>query len=559
MEEPTNIGQLHSFLGMVTYYRDMWPRRSHILAPLTELIGTKTFKWDEPQRKAFREMKALIAKDTLLAYPDHNLPFKIETNASDYQLGGHIYQEQWCDETKKHVPRDIAFCSRKVSGAQKNYSTIEKELCSIVETLKAFWDTVFGGKIEIYTDHKNLTYKLSQFSMQQIIHWRLLIEDYKVFQATLRRFRANLFPPEWHQNGDDKIVLTQELLPKVVKYYHEAMAHAKGSGRLSHTIKRHFYHKDIDKVVKKHIEECTTCVLTKHGEKTYSESGPRDAFVLPWQQVHCDSIGNWEVPLRARTLKFHAMTMIDACTNLVEIWYTKTATAAEGAAAVENTWLAQYPKPVRIISDQGPEFGQEFTNMCNRNGITHKTSTSRNPQGNSLIESIHKTIAQVLRVVTAAKNPKSIHEGQQVIHKTLATAMHACRCACSSSLGYNSPGALAFNRDMFLDIPLYADILAIRNNRRLLVDKRLIHENAKHIRHDYAVRDIIWKKNYLRFSDKLMPTVSGPYPIDRVHTNGTVTIRLSPNQTERINIRRICPKFPLSSSSQAELSHGKGE
>ena len=659
MEEPTNIGQLRSFLGMVTYYRDMWPRRSHILAPLTELIGTKTFKWGDEQRKAFKEMKALIAKDTLLAYPDHNLPFKIETDASDYQLGGRIFQEQWCDETKKFVTRDIAFYSRKLNGAQKNYSTIEKELLSIVKTLKAFHDTVFGAKIDIYTDHKNLTYKLSQFSTQRVLRWRLLLEEYgpnfhykpgstnvvadclsrvpskrlvreskdekplsntdeiycmifddpdmaeclyhdpeiaecflehPVFDAegrlpfqfkTLEEYQSRseelqsmplVFPERFsrqrfgdselicfHQNGDDKIVLTQDLLPKVVKYYHEAMAHAEGSGRLSHTIKRHFYHKDIDEVVKKHIQECTECVLSKRGEKTYGESGPRDAFVLPWQQVHCDSIGNWEIPLRARTLKFHAMTMIDACTNLVEIWYTKTASAAEGAAAVENTWLARYPKPVRIVTDQGPEFSQDFTNMCNNNGITHSTSTSRNPQGNSLIESIHKTIGQVLRVVTAAKNPKSIHEGEQVIHETLATAMHACRCACSSSLGYNSPGALAFNRDMFLDIPLYADILAIRNNRQLLVDKRLIRENAKRIRHDYAVGDLVWKKNYLGFSDKLMPTVSGPYPIDRVHTNGTVTIRLSPNQTERINIRRIRPKFPLSSSSQAVLPHGKGE
>jgi hypothetical protein len=112
---------------------------------------------------------------------------------------------------------------------------------------------------------------------------------------------------------------------------------------------------------------------------------------------------------------------------------------------------------------------------------------------------------------------------------------------------------------MFLDIPLIADILAICNNRQLLVDKRLIRENAKRIRHDYDVGHLVWKRNYLGFSDKLMPTVSGPYPIDRVHTNGTVTIRLSLNQTERINIRHICPKFPLSSSSQTELSHGKGE
>ena len=50
---------------------------------------------------------------------------------------------------------------------------------------------------------------------------------------------------------------------------------------------------------------------------------------------------------------------------------------------------------------------------------------------------------------------------------------------------------------------------------------------------------------YLGFSDKLKPTVTGPFPIEQVHTNGTVTLRLSPNQLERINIRRIRPRFPL--------------
>ena len=62
---------------MVTYYRDMWPRRSHILAPLTDLVGTKKFVWGDPNQQAFR-MKAVIAKDTLLAYADHNLPFHVE-------------------------------------------------------------------------------------------------------------------------------------------------------------------------------------------------------------------------------------------------------------------------------------------------------------------------------------------------------------------------------------------------------------------------------------------------------------------------------------------------
>ena len=97
---------------------------------------------------------------------------------------------------------------------------------------------------------------------------------------------------------------------------------------------------------------------------------------------------------------------------------------------------------------------------------------------------------------------------------------------------------------MFLDIPLIADIIAIQRNRQLLVDKRLLRENAKRIRHDYAVGDQVWKRKYLGFSDKLLPSVEGPYEIVRVHTNGTVTIQLSDRVQERINIRRVKPRFP---------------
>ena len=644
MDEPKDYNTLRSFLGMVTYYRDMWPRRSHVLAPLTALVGTKKFVWGPPQAKAFIQMKALIAKDTLLAWPDHNRPFFIETDASDYQLGGRIFQKQFDLQVGKEVERDIAFYTRKLNGAQKNYSTIEKELLSIVEILKAFRDTLYGATIHIFTDHKNLTYKLSQFSTQRVLRWRLSLEDYgpifhylpgsqngvadalsrvpckrsvrdssddkpltkgmsevycmfeehpdvaellshdpeitecflehPVFDEdgrlpfqfkTLEEYQGRsdelkalpaVFPDRfsvqrfndaqlicYHQNGEDKIVLTAEILPKVVKYYHEVLAHAEGVGRLAATIKRHYYHKDIDKVVKQHVDRCEDCMRYKRGGLVYGHAAPRDASVPPWQQIHCDSIGNWVIELRARTLKFHAMTIIDACTNLVEIAFTYGTTAEEAAAAVENNWLARYPRPYKIVTDQGPEFGEAFTAMCKKNGCIHSSSTSRNPQGNSLIESIHKTIGQVLRTVVAAKNPRSKPEADAVIRETLATAMHACRAASSSALGFNSPGSLAFGRDMFLDIPLIADVMAVNRNRQLLVDRRLLRENAKRILHDYAVGDLVWKKMYLGHSDKLLPTREGPYRIDQVYTNGTVLIRLAPNMVERINIRRICPRF----------------
>ena len=167
LKPPKNVRQLRHFLGMVNYYRDMWQRRSHILAPLTKMVGKNVpFQWDREQQEAFDEIKRVMSKQTILAFPDFKKPFHIYTDASNTQLGAVIMQDD----------KPLAFYSRKLNSAQKNYTTGEQELLSIVETLKEFRSLLWGQDLTVHTDHMNIIY--GNLSNDRITRWRLLLEEY---------------------------------------------------------------------------------------------------------------------------------------------------------------------------------------------------------------------------------------------------------------------------------------------------------------------------------------------------------------------------------------------
>ena len=126
----------------------MWARGSHTLATLTNVSPSKMkLKLTKTEQDDFYEIKWIVFRNALLAYPDFNEEFKMHTDASDFQLGAVI----------SHKGKPITFYSGKRKESQKRYTVTEKYQLRIIENLKDFRTILLGQRLRIYTDNKNLT------------------------------------------------------------------------------------------------------------------------------------------------------------------------------------------------------------------------------------------------------------------------------------------------------------------------------------------------------------------------------------------------------------------
>jgi len=203
--------------------------------------------------------------------------------------------------------------------------------------------------------------------------------------------------------------------------------------------------------------ECAICQCHKLQGPAYGHLPPREAIMMSWQEVHVDLIGPWKVKVNPGNpneseIEFLALTCIDPVTNVVEMVCVDNKSSAHVAQQFKNLWLSRYPRPQRCIHDLGGEFiGWEFQELLQQAHIEDAPITSKNPQANAICERMHPTVGNILRTLIHGNHLNLTDP--RVVDNALATAMHATRCAASRSLGYQSPGALAFHRDMLLNVP----------------------------------------------------------------------------------------------------------
>jgi hypothetical protein len=261
--------------------------------------------------------------------------------------------------------------------------------------------------------------------------------------------------------------------------------------------------------------------------------------IAPWEEVAIDLIGPWEVKVNGRKVEFNALTCIDTASNLVELIRIDNKTTRNIRDKFTQCWLCRYPRPMRCVHDKGGEFiGSSFQWLLELFSIKDVCSTSKNPQSNAVCERMHQTVGNVLRTLVHANPPQNMTQARDIIDDALATAMHAMRTTVATTLG-SAPGALAFSRDMFLNVPLIADWQAIARVREHHVNENLRRANRKRCHYDYAPGQQVLKK--VHNPSKLGVRTEGPYTIERVHVNGNLTIQLRDGITERINIRRVLP------------------
>ena len=205
------------------------------------------------------------------------------------------------------------------------------------------------------------------------------------------------------------------------------------------------------------------CSQFKQQGRGYGKLPPRHAEIAPWNEVCIDLIGPWEIVVNGNICEFKALTCIDPVTNIVELIRITNKTMNHVAEQFENCWLSRYPRPNRCVHDNGSEFiGSDFVRLLAQMGIKDVCTAVRNPQSNAICERMHQTVGDVLRVILHTNPPQNIDDANQVMDNALATAMHATRCAVSAPIG-TSPGALVYGRDMIMDVPLIANLTAIRD------------------------------------------------------------------------------------------------
>ncbi|PKU69720.1 RNA-directed DNA polymerase [Dendrobium catenatum] len=166
---PKSFFDIRSFHGLANFYRRFIKGFSILAAPLTNCLKSKQFLWTDEQQSSFEAIKSALSTAPVLALPDFEKPFTVETDASATGIGAVLMQQN----------KPIEFFSEKLCPARQKWSVYEQELYAVIRALKQWEHYLLHQDFVLHSDHKALQFINTQKTLNRMhARWVLFLQRF---------------------------------------------------------------------------------------------------------------------------------------------------------------------------------------------------------------------------------------------------------------------------------------------------------------------------------------------------------------------------------------------
>ncbi|KAI0495627.1 hypothetical protein KFK09_021930 [Dendrobium nobile] len=164
---PKTFTDVRSFHGLANFYHRFIKNFSSVMAPITDCLKMKQFHWSEEQDRSFEEIKQALSTAPVLALPNFNKPFHVDTDASSICIGVVLCQEN----------RPVEFFSEKLCPFRQKWSVYEQELYAVVRALKQWEPYLLHQEFILCSDHRALQFINKQKHINRMhARWVLFLQ-----------------------------------------------------------------------------------------------------------------------------------------------------------------------------------------------------------------------------------------------------------------------------------------------------------------------------------------------------------------------------------------------
>ncbi|XP_044180075.1 uncharacterized protein K02A2.6-like [Acropora millepora] len=398
VRNPQSRSELQSFLGLVNYYRKFIPNMSTLVSPLNQLLSKDTpWYWSPECKGSFQALKDTLALSSVLAHYSPKLEVQLAVDASPVGLGAvmsHI--------TEDGTERPIAYASRSLTKAERNYSVIEKEALAIIFGIRKLQQYLYGRKFTLLTDHQPLTLLfgpkrgIPPIAGSRLQRWAIQLSayQYEIRWPDQQEVSDNLksYYRQRHElTVEDGCLLrgTRVVIP--VKHQEAVLAelHLNHPGivRMKALARLHVWWPILDSDIEQIVRNCEVCQTT-HGKAPLTSD---NRWIWPHragQRVYVDYCG----PLDGKSF----LVIKDAKSKWIKV-LPMSSTTAEATVQALRVVFSTHGLPEEIVSDNGPRpqfIAQDFRDFLKCNHIKHLLSAPYHPASNGEAERAVRTFKQ---------------------------------------------------------------------------------------------------------------------------------------------------------------------